>query len=109
VADSFSVKEYDVYLPSQYNDGRAIENEKHDRFKQLLVDEFGGLTHFLQENEGIWLFGGITFRDRVMIVRVLARDADRARTFFEEFRIELMRSLEQTDVLIVERDVSLVT
>jgi hypothetical protein len=103
------VKEYDVYLPLHHNDGRPIAPNHVARFKKVLVDEFGGLTHFPQENEGIWKFGGITFRDKVIILRVLSNDDARARKFLAEFRVELMRTLEQADILIVEREATVVT
>jgi hypothetical protein len=102
------MKEYDLYLPLHYNDGRAIASEKLDGVKKILLDEFGGLTHFPQENEGVWKFGGVTFRDRVIIVRVLSDDAARSRRFFSELRVELMRELEQSDILITEQDVTVI-
>jgi hypothetical protein len=103
------LREYDLYLPLHYNDGRRIESAKLDRFKRRLIDHFGGLTHFPQENEGIWRFGGFTFRDRVVILRVLSGQPAEARQFFSEFKVELQRDLEQTDVLIVERALDVVT
>ena len=99
------MKEYDLYLPLHYNDGRPIDAGEVARFKRILVEEFGGLTHFPQENEGLWKLGGVTFRDQVIILRVLAEDGARARKFFANLRVELMRALEQADVLIVERKV----
>ena len=103
------MKEYDLYFPLHYNDGRLVEPHKLARFKRILVDEFGGLTHFPQENEGLWKFGGITFRDKVVILRVLAQDAARARKFFANLRVELQSELEQADVLVVEREIQTVT
>ncbi len=46
------MREYELYVPLHYNDGRPIEPEKLVGLKRRLVDEFGGLTHFPQENEG---------------------------------------------------------
>ncbi len=102
------MKEYDVYLPLSYNDGRAIPPEKLNQFKKILLDQFGGFTYFPQENEGVWKFGGAVFRDKVIILRVLSDEPAQTRRFFAELRVELMRALEQSDVLIVERDVDLV-
>lgn len=53
------MKEYELYLPLAYNDGSAIPAEKLDHCRKLLLDEFGGFTHFPQENEGVWKLGGI--------------------------------------------------
>ncbi|MBC8094443.1 MAG: hypothetical protein H7Y43_01405 [Akkermansiaceae bacterium] len=102
------MKEYDVYLPLSYNDGRPIPEEKLKSFRKLLLDEFGGFTHFPQENEGVWKLGTTVFRDKVVILRVLSDRPAQTRRFFSELRVELMRSLEQAEVLIVERDVELV-
>lgn len=103
------MKEYDVYLPLSFNDGRPVPDEQIQRFKKLLLDQFGGLTHFPQENEGLWKFGGITFRDKVVILRVLAGDPVQASGFFKEFRQAVQRELKQTELLIVERDVRTVS
>jgi len=100
------VKEYDLYLPLTYNDGRSIEPEKISRLKKALLDKFGGLTHFPQENEGLWKLGRSTYRDKIVIVRVLADDAEDARAFMSHMRARVLRELAQADVLIVERDVT---
>ncbi|HEU5122850.1 MAG TPA: hypothetical protein VFW05_02165 [Verrucomicrobiae bacterium] len=100
------MKEYELYLPLAYNDGSPIPAEKLDHFRKVLLEEFGGFTHFPQENEGVWKLGGIVFHDKVVILRVLSDQPERTRHFLAELRIELMRELEQADVLIVERDVA---
>jgi hypothetical protein len=99
------VKEYDVYLPLSYNDGRSVEPEKISRSKALLLKEFGGLTHFPQENEGLWKLGRITFRDKVVILRVLSDEPEKARAFLSQFRVAMQTDLDQEDLLIVEREV----
>ena len=103
------MKEYDLYLPLAYNDGHAIPEEKLNACKKLLLDEFGGFTHFPQENEGAWQLGGVVFHDQIIIIRVISDHPEQTRHFFSELRIELMRELEQADILIVEREVTLVT
>ncbi|MGN6554928.1 MAG: hypothetical protein ACTHLW_14570 [Verrucomicrobiota bacterium] len=102
------MKEYDLYLPLAYNDGRPIPEELLKDVKKMLLDEFGGFTHFPQENEGVWKLGGVVFHDRVVILRVLSDHPLETRRFFAELRVELMRRLEQADLLIVQRSVSLV-
>ncbi len=99
------MKEYDLYLPLHFNDGRPVEPAVVQQVKNALVSEFGGLTHFPQENEGIWKLGGKTFRDRIVILRVLADDPARGREFFSNFKVELQRVLEQADILVIEREV----
>ena len=38
------VKEYDLFIPLYYNDGRPIEPRKFQDLQQQLLDQFGGLT-----------------------------------------------------------------
>lgn len=102
------MKEYDLYLPLTFNDGRPVPAEELKRFRKMLLDEFGGFTHFPQENEGVWKLGGVEFHDKVVILRVISDQPDHTRRFFAELRVELMRALEQADVLIVEREISVV-
>lgn len=98
--------EYELYVPLHYNDGRRIDPEKLRGLKKRLVDEFGGLTHFQQENEGLWKIGDHTFRDRVEILRVLVNDEAAARKYFTQLKADLTREWEQQDFLIVTRQVS---
>jgi hypothetical protein len=98
--------EYELYVPLHYNDGRRIDPEKLRTLKKRLVDQFGGLTHFQQENEGLWKIGEHTFRDRVEILRVLVNDEAAARKYFTQLKADLTREWEQQDFLIVTRQVS---
>ena len=98
--------EYELYVPLHYNDGRPIDPEKLRSLKKRLVDQFGGLTHFQQENEGLWKIGDHTFRDRVEILRVLVNDEAAARKYFTQLKADLTREWEQQDFLIVTRQVS---
>jgi hypothetical protein len=98
--------EYELYLPLHHNDGRPIDPEKLKDLKKRLVDEFGGLTHFQQENEGLWKIGEHTFRDRIEILRVLASDEVSAQEYFAQLKSDLRRELDQQDFLIVSRQVT---
>ena len=98
--------EYELYLPLHYNDGRSIEPEKLSTLKKRLIDQFGGLTHFQQENEGLWKIGSHTFRDRIEILRVLANDDVAAQKYFAQLKKDLTRDWNQQDFLIVSRQVT---
>jgi hypothetical protein len=98
------VKEYELYLPLKYNDGRAVDPKKIERIGERLLEEFGGLTYFPQPNEGRWRMGHVTFRDQIVIFRVLTADVRAARRFFRQLKTELKEELEQEEILIVEKD-----
>ncbi|MFO1499772.1 MAG: hypothetical protein U1G07_15490 [Verrucomicrobiota bacterium] len=102
------MREYELYVPLYDNDGRPVDHQKIADLKQRLARQFGGLTHFPQENEGLWRMGSFTFRDRIVIFRVLAMDAAEAERFLREVKADLKREWQQKDVLIVARDVATV-
>ncbi len=95
--------EHDLYLPLRYNDGTAIEPEKLDRIKKHLTECFGGLTCFPQKNEGTWKVGNVTFREEIVILRVLAETESLG--FFLRLKEELQTDLRQEEILIVTRRV----
>jgi hypothetical protein len=99
------VKEYDLYVPLTYNDGTPIEPKTIERIGRSLLRQFGGVTFFPQPNEGLWQMGEVTFRDQIVIFRVLSANVRRARRVFRAMKEELKAELEQEEILIVERDV----
>jgi len=99
------VKEYDLYIPLKYNDGSPVEPRALRDLQRTLVAQFGGLTFFPQPNQGFWIAGGVTFRDAIVIYRVVAEKARTARRFLRRLKEKLKRSLKQEEIFIVERDV----
>ena len=102
------MKEYEVYVPLRQNDGKRIAREKIDQLKKRLVKRFGGLTHFPQKNEGVWKIGRATFRDEIVLLRVLADEKPAVTNFFKKLKQELQRDLKQQEILIIKRHVAVV-
>jgi hypothetical protein len=96
-------KEYDLFVPLYYNNGRAVEPQQFQVLQQQLLEQFGGRT-FPQPNEGFWTVAGITYRDAIVIYRVLTSDAREARRFLSALKERLKEELQQEEVLIVERE-----
>lgn len=101
------MKEYEIYLPTTHNDGRPTDRAEIARLKATLAKAFGGYTHLRQRSEGSWSMGGVTFRDEVTIVRVL--DDGTADFDMRAFKKTLEGVLEQDTVLIVEREVTVIS
>ena len=99
------MKEYDLFIPLNYNDGSPVETRKFQALQQRLLDRFGGVTFFPQPNEGLWRMGDVTYRDEIVIYRVLAKKHRSARRFLAQLKEKLKRSFRQEEILIVERDV----
>ncbi len=98
------MKEYDVFVPLYYNDGRPIEPAKLDEVQRRL-EAFDGMTFFPEPNHGFWRSGEHTYRDEIVIYRVISPLVEDARAFLRELKDELERDLDQREILIVERDV----
>ncbi|NQT13751.1 MAG: hypothetical protein HQ582_13440 [Planctomycetes bacterium] len=99
------MKEYDLFVPLYYNDGSPVEAEKLFELKRRLLNQFDGLTFFPQANEGFWRAGGVTYRDEIVVFRILTADAQESRRFLSQFKQDLKKELNQEEILIVERDV----
>jgi len=100
-----AVREYDIYVPLYYNDGSPIEPRKFEFLQARLLEFFGGLTFFPQPNKGFWKAGDTTFKDEIVIYRVLTRKGNAAERFLIQLKRELKKSLKQEEILIVERHV----
>lgn len=100
--------EYDLYVPLVTEKGRRIGTTKLKNLRKELVRKFGGLTYFPQKNLGLWQMGGITFRDRIVIYRVLAAPSRSTAAFWKKLKGELQKEWHQKEVLIVCRDVRLI-
>jgi hypothetical protein len=105
---SSSVNEYHIFIPLRYNDGSPVEGRKLQRLQARLLNEFNGLTFFPQPNQGIWSVGEVTYRDEIVIYRVLTKSARSARRFLTELKADLKQEFGQEEILIVEREVKTV-
>jgi hypothetical protein len=63
-----------------------------------------GLEVAKSTNEGFWMVVGVTYRDAIVIYRVLTSDAQEARQFLSALKERLKEELQQEDILIVERE-----
>jgi hypothetical protein len=98
------VKEYDLFVPLYYNDGTQLEPQKFQELQKQRLDQFGGLTFFPQPNAGFWTVAGITYRDAIVIYRVIMSNAQEAHRFLANLKKRLKETLHQAEILIVERD-----
>ncbi len=95
------MKEYDIFIPLYYNDGAAIEPAKLQDVQSRLLERFEGLTYFPQPNQGFWKFGDMTYRDEIVIFRVISQDRAGSRDFLARLKEHLKRELKQQEILII--------
>ena len=100
------MNEYDLYLPLSVEGlSRRTLQKRLSLLKRELTREFGGLTYFPQENEGQWRFGGVTYHDKIVILRVLSSNRKSAESCLKKIKRLIRRDWKQTDVLIIARSV----
>jgi len=99
--------EYDLYVPLYANGGTRIAATKLRRLKKTLIKHFGGLTEFPQEQRGFWKVGKVTFRDKIVIWRVLSNEpAAEAKRLWATIKTDVAREWRQKEVLVVRRMVT---
>lgn len=101
------MKEYDIFAPLFYNNGLPIEPVKFQELQAGLLEQFEGLTYFPQANQGFWKFGNITYRDEIVIYRVISHDPSASREYLGKLKERLKQEFQQLEILIIERDVGL--
>lgn len=102
------MKEYDIFIPLSYNDGTLVESAKFQALQTRLLEQFEGLTYFPQPNQGFWKFGDITYRDEIVIYRVISHDPSGSRDFLNSLKEDLKKEFRQEEILIIEREIGVV-
>ncbi len=98
--------EYDLYYPFSAAGALTPTRSQLAPLKSSLTEFFGGLTDFRHRSSGTWTMGGVTFRDEVVLLRLLHPDRMQARAFLQNVKQQLERDLEQEQILIVEREIA---
>ena len=102
------MKEYDIFIPLSYNDGTLVESAKFQDLQTRLLEQFEGLTYFPQPNQGFWKFGDITYRDEIVIYRVISHNPSVSRDFLNHLKEDLKKEFRQEEILIIEREIGVV-
>lgn len=104
------MREYKIYLPLKYNDGKDIEEEKLRRVKAELVDAFGAVTvsSLSSPYQGTWKYGGVEFIDDIIKIEVVATNDRATKKFFKDFKGRLKESLQQVDILITTHGIQVI-
>ena len=99
------LREYDIYVPLNYNDGTPVDARKFQKLQKTLLSHFTGLTVFPQPQRGYWKESGVTYEDEIVLYRVVTRKSASARQFLKKLKKQLESDFRQEKILIVEREV----
>jgi hypothetical protein len=92
-------------VPLHHNDGTPIEPRRFKDLQVRLLEYFNGFTIIPQPREGFWQMNDVTYRDEIVIYRVVTAKVRPARQFLRQLKEELKRTFQQKEIFLVERDV----
>src|SRR5438552_254012 len=96
-----SFKRYEILLPTRYNDGRPVEEEKFTQTRRDLVFAFGAVTWCPDRLQGVWTHGGQIFEDTNIKVVIDLEDTSDTDAFFQQFKQTLKARFDQIDIWMI--------
>src|SRR5262249_40093273 len=103
------IRNIDIYLPLDFNDGRSIPESKYVALQQELLTRYGGVTSIQRQFplHGLWQSGETVYQDRVVIFSVMSfRDESQFLTLrcLERLKERLKPKLDQLEILITVQE-----
>lgn len=102
------MKEFDLFVPLTFNDGEPIPASLFQSLQRRLLSRFGGLTFFPQPNRGFWKMGDVTYRDEIVVYRVISANAVASRQYLAKLKKWMLREFRQEEILIIQRSIGLI-
>jgi hypothetical protein len=94
-------------LPSRYNDGSAVEEEKFSQTRRELTAQFGAITWHPERLQGIWSHEGKVFEDANIKVVIDVEPTPETHAFFQEFKERLKERFRQIDIWMVSYQIEI--
>jgi hypothetical protein len=103
------IRSIDIYLPLDYNDGRAVPPSKYVALQEELLARFGGVTSIQRQFplQGLWQSGTHLYQDRVVVFSVMDfRDEAQLEClrYLQRLKTRLKKKFDQLEVLITVAD-----
>jgi hypothetical protein len=97
-------RRYDLFLPTNYNDGRRIPRKLFGSLEAQLLARFGGVTsqRTAFPLRGIWQGQTRVYIDSVIVVTIFDFRPRRSDRFFGNLKDELLEEFAQDEILITE-------
>jgi hypothetical protein len=98
--------EYEIYVPVYDNQGSRYGEDLIQTFRSKLIEKFGGLTDTHHKNKGVWKIGANEYHDEVVVWRVLSLREGPKDFFIASLKAEMQEKLQQKQILVVRRQVT---
>jgi len=102
------LKRLEILLPSNYNDGRRVEDRKFLITHRELLKKFGPTTIDATRASGTWIYGGALYEDVLIRIVIDAFEPDDAIPFLRQYKETLKSRIEQLDIWITAHDVDVI-
>ncbi len=99
------LRRFEILLPLQFNDGRAVPFELLGEAIAEIVAQFGAASYEPQNVEGYWRHEGIFYRDTLSKVVIDISDTADNREWMRNFKLRCMNKLEQLDLWLVSYEI----
>ena len=103
-----ALRRYEILIPSQFNDGRAVPEELLTDTLLELRAKFGAVSCETQVIQGLWQQQGELFRDRLMRVFVDVEDTPENRQFFVAFKERLKVRFQQLEIWLTTHPIEVI-
>jgi hypothetical protein len=100
-------RRYEVLLPLQFNDGRAVPAEWLAQAVLEVVDRFGAASYETQKVEGHWRAGGVLYRDDLVRIVIDVPDLTKNRQWMKQFKKRWKDRLEQLELWMISYRIEL--
>ena len=94
-------RRFEVMLPLQFNDGRAVPPEWIPEAALEIVDQFGAARYETQRVEGHWRHAGVLCRDDLVRIVVDVPDTSQNRQWMKKFKKRWKDRLEQLELWLI--------
>jgi hypothetical protein len=94
-------RRFEVLLPLEFNDGRAVPEEWLAEAVLEIVGQFGAASYETQKVEGHWRHGTLVYRDNLVRVVVDVPDTVKNRRWMKQFKARWKARLEQLELWMV--------
>jgi len=102
-----SFRRYEITLPTQYNDGSRVEQEKFLLVSEELTEQFGAYTLQWGPVRGAWTSEGRLYEELNVRIFVDVEDTLENAAFFARYKQILKERFRQIDIWIVSFEIRL--
>ncbi len=100
-------RRYEVLLPLQFNDGRAVPSDWLADAVLEVADHFGAASYETQKVEGHWRHGGVLYRDDLVRIVIDVPDLAKNRQWMKKFKKHWKARLEQLELWVISYRIEL--